>query len=713
MNQHAIKRFLLFVFFQCLLLGFYIPAAAEVRLPSILASGMVLQQNTTVTVWGWADAGEKVTVEASWLVEKPEVVAGADGKWQVKIPTGSAGGPHSLTISGENKVVLTDILFGEVWVCSGQSNMEFTIKMLGGWKYCKADRRDLRKNDYSAIRLCQVRKATSEVPVDTCSASWSKAGEQRVADFSATAFFFARTLYNWLHVPIGVISSNWGGTPAEAWTEKTFLEADPNLSYYLNAPNGQKWDAGKPSFLYNAMINPLLNYTIRGVIWYQGETNIYDADLYRELFTTTIKSWRKAWNLGDFPFCFVQIAPYDYGEPFPAAAYLREAQLKSLTLPNTGMAVTMDIGDAKNIHPKNKQEVGLRLGLLALEKTYRDSTVRSTGPVYQSMRREGSAIRLVFDNATQGLTTNEPVLTGFTIAGSDGHFRPALAKIDGNTVVVSNDTVEYPMNVRFAFTNSSPGALYNLAGLPASSFRTDSIPLLVRNVHIAFTTDSIKKVTTAALTCLDSSCKIRYTLDGSDPSIHSPIYSAPLVIAGTNQVKARAFHKDVASETITTSHFEMHLGVGKKISVVNPWSPRYAGGTNALLDGIRGSAENWGDQWQGYQGVDFEGIVDLGKSTRVSNVSVGFLQDSPSWIFLPEKVTLSYSEDGVSFIPLQSYSPQESKRRTDALIRNFSWQVNVNLRYLRIGAKNTGTCPSWHQGKGGKAWIFADEIVIK
>jgi sialate O-acetylesterase len=695
-----------------LLLISFLPARAAVRLPSILASGMVLQQNSVVNIWGWADAGERIVVEASWLVEKPQVVAGADGKWRIRIPTGAAGGPHSITVTGANRIVLSDVLFGEVWVCSGQSNMEYTINMLGGWKHYKADRKDLNSHDYSAIRLCQVKHALSPLPADTCSATWRAADERSVADFSATAFFFARTLHNLLHVPIGLISSNWGGTPAEAWTERSFLAGEPELGYFLNAPNGQTTDSGKPSWLYNAMISPLLNYTIRGVIWYQGETNIHEAGLYRQLFTATIGSWRKAWGLGDFPFYFVQIAPYDYHETTPWAAFLREAQLESLSVPNTGMVVTLDIGDPADIHPKNKQEVGLRLALCALANTYRQPGITYAFPIYRGVAKEGDRMRIFLDNARDGLSPAGKTLHGFSVAGADGNFRNASAAIEDSTVLVWSDSVKEPVNVRYAFTNAGSATLFSMSGLPVPPFRSDTSSTLWRNIYISYITDSVTLKTTATLACLDPACTIRYTRDGSIPDQNSALYSHPLNDIDSVPIIARAFKGDQASEISNRSQFVSHLGLGQKMTVSSKPSPKYTGGKNCLLDGIRGSVEFWDNHWQGFQGVDFTGVVDLGRITEVRDVSIGFLRRTASWIFLPEFVKIEVSSDGVNYRELPPVRFSGTDKNSEPVIRDYNWLIADNIRYIRILAKNIGTCPKWHPGKGGRAWIFTDEIVI-
>ncbi len=688
---------------------------ANVKLPSIISDNMVLQRNSKVKMWGWASPGEKIRIRANWLKSAVSVTADDSGRWITVLKTTKEGGPYTLTLTGKNVVKVKNILLGEIWVCSGQSNMEFTIDMLGGWDaFYPKEKKELEKNDFSRIRLCQVQKATLEVPADTCTASWSPANVKNVTNFSATAYFFGRELYRKLHVPIGLISSNWGGTPAEAWTEKSYLETDLDLKYYLQAPNSNGWVPGRPSVLFNGMIHPILNYAIRGVIWYQGEANRNDADTYGRLFATMIRNWREAWGLGDFPFYYVQIAPYKYDEPFPSAAYLREAQLKTLSVANTGMAVTMDIGNVGNIHPKNKQEVGRRLALWALAKTYGKKVPAFSGPVFREMKKEGSAIRLFFDHAEGGLVARNGKLTCFTVAGTDGKFVDADAAVDGNSVVVSGGSVVDPVAVRFAFTNTDSSTLFNKTGLPASSFRTDTLPFLVRNVRIGITWRNGSSVPLATMMCLDSLVQIRYTLDGSEPSFQSSLFSGGVELLQSTKIKARAFKGQTPSLLIAEASYLKHLGIGKKIAIVNKCSERYTGGENALLDGLRGSLDYGDGHWQGYQGVDFEGVIDMGDTVELHHLAAGFLQNNPSWIFLPVSIVFSVSVDGVTFTKVSEIQNDESPKREDAFVKLFEATCSdVKARYVKVHAANMGVCPDWHPGKGNKAWMFMDEIVVE
>ena len=704
------------------------PGWAMIKLPSILSPGMVLQQQSTVNIWGWATPGEKITITSDWFTDQFSTVTGPSGKWLVRIPTGKAGGPYTLTIKGENTIILPDVLIGEVWVCSGQSNMEFTIKMLGGWKLYATEKKELKKHDYSQIRFCQVKHAMSVVPLDSCDVSWSKANLRSVTDFSATAWFFAQCLYNRLHVPIGLISTNIGGTPAEAWTSRTAMENDPELQYYLTSPNGQSRETGRISVLYNAMIHPLINFSIRGVIWYQGETNIPDADLYGKLFPAMIRNWRADWNQGDFPFYFVQIAPFDYNEPYPAAAYLREAQTKALALPNTGMASTMDIGNTRNIHPKNKPEVGKRLAWWALAKTYGIDKVKFQGPVFLRAEKEGRRFRLFFDHADSLFSRGGPPVC-FTLAGHDGKFRSANAIIEGKTVVLSSDSVHDPRYVRYAFTDTDTVNLYNQAGLPAAPFRTDSIRLLVRNVRIAVFTDSIDDQRYLKIECPDTSCRVHYTLDGSDPVAGSPVYHERMLLNGSAKIRVRAFKGSTASALILSTSFRKHLGVDKQLAIKFPYSAEYPGGKSALLDGLTGSDQFFDGHWQGYLGVDFDGVVDLGKLYLPDSISVSMLQDTNSWIFLPVAVQVSGSGDGIRYTPLADFQFQPIKHQKEPFIKTFNWNrqgprnplslvpddgnsVPGYIRYIRVYAKSKGKCPKGHPGAGQKAWLFVDEITI-
>lgn len=460
-----------------------LPSFAEVRLPKILGSQMVLQRNSEVTTWGWADAGETVRITGDWT-DEAQVKANENGFWQIKLKTPDAGGPHTLTVAGTNTIKLEQILFGEVWIASGQSNMEMPLAAVSNAYTGILDAaKEIAAAKYPQIRLFQAGNFSSEKPLEDVEAGismygippaecrWNPCSPEKIPNFSSTAYFFARELHRELNVPIGIIDASWGGTSAETWTPASGLK---DLGFTTDLEQAeklpQKPDEKIPTRLYNGMIHPLRHFTIKGVIWYQGEGNAARADKYRELFSTMITKWREAFGY-QFPFYFVQISPFNYQNL--NAAYLRESQLQTMSLPKTGMVVTMDIGDLADIHPKNKQEVGRRLALWALAKDYGKS-IDYSGPIYKDSAVEAGRMRLKFEHTGDGLATRDgQPPSDFQIAGEDKVFYPAQAAIDGNVVVVSSDKVSSPKAVRYGFTSQSMPNLMNKAGLPASSFRTD------------------------------------------------------------------------------------------------------------------------------------------------------------------------------------------------------------------------------------------------
>ena len=355
-------------YFVTILLIGVAPCFADVRLPKILNSHMVLQQNSEVKIWGWADVGEDVLVQGDWLNAPIGIKANAEGEWQVQVKTGNAGGPHELTISATNRIHLTDILFCEVWIWSGQSNMEMPlVKVSGAYTGVKDAEQEVAAAEHPEIRLFQAGNFSSREPLDDvelgiemygvppADCQWCACSPKTIPTFSSTAYFFARELHRKLKTPIGVIDASWGGTSAETWTPASGLKAlgyKDELDQAVKLP--QKANEKIPSRLYNGMIHPLRNFRIRGVVWYQGEGNARRADRYQKLFSTMIRGWRQAFGY-EFPFYFAQISPFRYRDL--NAAYLREAQMQTLSLPHTGMVVTMDIGNLSDIHPKNKQEV--------------------------------------------------------------------------------------------------------------------------------------------------------------------------------------------------------------------------------------------------------------------------------------------------------------------------------------------------------------------
>jgi sialate O-acetylesterase len=671
------EKFLFFVSF--LLIGIITIESKALELPAIFGDNMVMQQKTDAPIWGKTSSGENIEIISSWG-EKVSVKAKTDGKWMTKIKTPAAGGPYELTIKGKDSTVtFKNVLIGEVWICSGQSNMEMP---LAGWPprdTIKNSTKEIKNATYPQIRLFTVSKSIATEPRENCKGSWIQCNPETARYFSATAYFFGKKIHEELRIPVGLIHTSWGGTPAESWTAPKYLGkvegfsdfvanlsklslqdneynkwlsshsvitpngedelagkgicfGDTNCSLVdfdasswkemnlptlwesvelgifdgvvwfrkkINIPkvwvgkdlmlelgpiddiditffNGEKiggyeamgfWTANRkykipsklvkegenviavrvvdlqggggiygkenqmkiypaddnkiepiklsgkwkylpvaqyrenefyvfgsekndfyttkpafkgidhytPTVLYNAMIAPIVPYGIKGAIWYQGESNVGRHQQYKQLFPAMIESWRAAWKRGNFPFYYVQIAPYAYDDPEdPVSAKLREAQLLTMeSVPNTGMAVTLDIGEADNIHPPNKIDVGKRLALWALAKDYEKDDIVYSGPVFKEMIKKGSRITLHFDHVGSGLMAKDGNLTGFELAGKDKVFVDAVACIENNTVILYSKQAYDPIAVRYAFKNASEASLFNKEGLPASSFRSD------------------------------------------------------------------------------------------------------------------------------------------------------------------------------------------------------------------------------------------------
>lgn len=620
-------------------------ATAQVKLPAFFSDSMVLQQNTNAPVWGWASPGQKVTVSGSWSKKTLQGIADQQGKWMIKLPTPKAGGPYDVIITAGETRTLHGVLIGEVWICSGQSNMEMPVQ---GWPNTPIvnSANEIAQSSYPAIRMFTVEKTIAYAPQQDVKGSWVSASPASTGSFSATAYFFGRELYKQLHVPIGLIHTSWGGTIAEAWTSAPALQEmgdfnknlkqidsvrqnlkamklkdslnevawqqaqtkqdpgyaetnkqwatmqqpgfweqaglpdldgivwfkrtveipaawagkdlkldlgpidDKDITYFNghaidSTTKGFTWiaerhytipgtlvkagsnilsvkitdDGGnggmygkpsqmilypaggtaaegiplsgawqysiaatkpqaaissnpnQPSVLYNAMIAPLVPYAIKGAIWYQGESNVGRAKQYTTLFPLMIRDWRTRWQEGNFPFYFVQIAPFNYMGDSTLAASLCDAQRRTLNLsPNTGMAVTLDIGDRTNIHPANKQGVGKRLALWALNKNYQQTNTTYTGPLYKSLEVKGNTVIVSFTNTDGGLTSPAGTLKDFELQDASGEWKPATAKITGDKITVSSDAVKAPKGVRYAFYAWAQASLFNGKGLPASSF---------------------------------------------------------------------------------------------------------------------------------------------------------------------------------------------------------------------------------------------------
>jgi sialate O-acetylesterase len=496
-----------------------VPAVfAEVKPHPLISNGMVLQRGMKAPIWGTAGKDEKVTVR----FQGQEVSTTAnDGKWQVQLDDLKEGGPYEMTISGANTIQLKNVLVGEVWVCSGQSNMEWPVSLT-----VDSDK-TIANSKNPMIRLFTVEKRPAsapkaDVPVHNALGKWHECDPATVGGFTAVGYFFGRDLQKALKVPIGLIHTSWGGTPAESWTSRGALEAEPSLKYmadnqaraleqypkalekyvadltkYKEAvdkavaagedlppapqppvnPAKNAWGA---STLYNGMIASLVPYAIRGAIWYQGESNAGRAHEYRTLLPAMIKDWRAAWKQGDFPFLVVQLAPFMKIETQPAEsawAELRDAQLYTTkTVPNTAEAVITDVGEEYDIHPRKKEPVGARLALAARALAYGEK-IEYSGPVYKDMKVEGDKVVLSFDHVGGGLVAKGGEITGFTIAGEDRKFVNAEAQIEGDKVVVRSANVAHPVAVRFGWANYPVVNFWNKDGLPATPFRTDEFPL--------------------------------------------------------------------------------------------------------------------------------------------------------------------------------------------------------------------------------------------
>lgn len=482
-------------------------AQADVSLSSVISDNMVLQQQVPVRIFGKADPNERVTVAIQG--QKKETAANADGKWAVMLQPLKAGGPFTLHVSGKNTIELKNVLVGEVWVCSGQSNMEFALR--GAFEGEKAIASSANPN----IRIFLVNKARSDRPLDDVKANWNECGPETVGGSSAVAYYFARDLQKARNVPVGLIETYWGGTPAESWTREEVLNSnavlkpivdnyvpararfDKQMADYPAAVEAAKAQGKRApnrpnlwrySELYNAMIAPLTPYTVKGFLWYQGESNAGQADQYRTLMPALISNWRQDWGSKEMPFFLVQLAPYMALSTEPqdtAWAHLREAQLYTTqVLPKVGMAVITDVGAAGDIHPKHKEPVGQRLALLARNIAYGEKIV-ANGPLYRSMSVRDGKAALRFGSVGTGLKAlaveEEGVsvpagkLVGFTIAGKDGKFYNADAVIEGKeTVLVSSPQVPEPVMVRFGWANYPVVNLWNSENLPASPFRTDA-----------------------------------------------------------------------------------------------------------------------------------------------------------------------------------------------------------------------------------------------
>ena len=452
---------------------------AKVTLPSVISDNMVLQQRTEAAIWGVADCGREVTVSTGWDNASYSTKADAKtGKWLLRVKTPVAGGPYSITVSDGEAVTLNNVLIGEVWFCSGQSNMEMPVKGYGSQPAIGGMAAILNAKPSRRIRMCNIDQSSSLKPLETSVGSWGEHTPGNVADIIATAYFFADALEKAIDVPVGILVSCWGGSSIETWLSRDVIEKKfPEFDLaFLDGKAEVKINNQDPCLLFNGQVNPLIPYTFKGMIWYQGETNRSRPEQYIRLQTEYVNMMREIFSVPEAPFYFVQIAPFPYGNPDSfESGYFIEAQARTLqTIPHSGMAVTCDVGEAGTIHPCHKQEVGQRLAYLALNHDYGFNSIAADAPSYKEAEFKDGAAVITFNVDELGISPMGVDLPGFEIAGTDKVFKPAKARFaGGNKVTVSSEDVPAPVAVRYCFRNMCKGALYNNFGIPAAPFRTD------------------------------------------------------------------------------------------------------------------------------------------------------------------------------------------------------------------------------------------------
>ncbi|WP_324720321.1 sialate O-acetylesterase [Salinimicrobium sp. HB62] len=450
------------IYLILLLLMSTVEAFSNISLPAIFSDNMVLQRNAEVRIWGWAKPGEVVKITTSWNKDALQTRVGNNGSWEILLPTPNLREPQELTITGYNTVVLKNVLLGEVWLVSGQSNMEWTAA--AGIDNAEEA---IAGAENPQIRFFSVHHRTAEFPQQDLDGQWIASSPESMKHFSAVAYFFGKKLHEELDVPIGLINASWGGTPAEVWIPAEVIEKDEELLRAAKMLPDVEWGPREPGLLFNSMINPITLFEIAGVLWYQGESNTDNADYYEHMFSALIDSWRQKWN-SKLPFYYAQIAPYDYGDNF-AGVKVRDAQRRVLKMPKTGMVMTSDIGDIEDIHPRNKKDVGLRFANLALNEIYGKKTA-AYFPLFEKAEKKKDRLRIYFANAEQLKIDKENPVSQFEVAGENGEFQLVKMKIKKDHVELDISKIEEPTQVRYSWRNAASSNLFNEAGLPASSF---------------------------------------------------------------------------------------------------------------------------------------------------------------------------------------------------------------------------------------------------
>jgi sialate O-acetylesterase len=433
---------------------------------------MVLQQNDSVALWGWGYSGQQVQVTGSWDNKAISATIANTAKWKLKLKTPTSGGPYRISFNSTGmNIILDDIMIGEVWLCSGQSNMEWSYYNDAG--YIK---QELPAAYNRQIRFFNIPRATSDYPQDDIKASWQVCDSNSLKPFSAVGYYFGKKLQQELNVPIGLINASWGGTPAEVWTPAEIVYGNETLKQASTKLNEMPWWSVKPGVNFNGMLAPITNYSIAGAIWYQGESNTGTNNSYAQLLTAMIDAWRNKWNK-DLPFYYVQIAPYKYGNE-NVGALLQEQQSKVMSHPNTGMVVVTDLVDSvTNIHPSNKRDVGIRLANWALGETYKKNPGAYKSPTIDKAVPNKDKLMLSFLNVPNGLIAKDKLITGFYISGEKEEWFPAEVKIEKDRIILWNKNLKVPLYARYGFGNTIIGNVFSKEGLPLSPFRTDSWPV--------------------------------------------------------------------------------------------------------------------------------------------------------------------------------------------------------------------------------------------
>ncbi|OXB11334.1 sialate O-acetylesterase [Flavobacterium plurextorum] len=472
-----LKEFIVVIF---LLLGSY-HINAKIKLPALFTDNMMLQQKANAPIWGWAEKNANVAVKTSWDSKTYKIKADNSGKWKTELQTPSFGGPFTIEVlEGTEKVTIKNVLIGEVWLCSGQSNMEMPLKGFQG-QPVKNGNEIIVKSTNKNIRLITIPRATVLEPLQDFEGKWETASPKSTSNFSATAWYFGSLLQEVLDVPVGLIHVSYGGSSMEAWMNAAMLKDFASAKIPTTKEELAKDPNRVPTTLFNGMLSPVIGYGIKGCIWYQGESNYERASEYTALMKKMVSSWRGLWKQGDFPFYYAQIAPFNYASFHPKdylekynSAYIREAQLKaSKEILNSGMAVLMDVGEENNIHPMDKEKGGNRLAFQALAKTYGIEGFEFESPKYKSMEIKDGSVTVSFDDAANGITSYDKEVLGFEIAGEDKIFYPAKTVVRRKSVVLTADKVKNPVAVRYLWKDFAKAELFSAGGLPVSSFRTD------------------------------------------------------------------------------------------------------------------------------------------------------------------------------------------------------------------------------------------------